>query len=244
MDVPPADVKATAAEIARQLDETNPAALKQVELIVRHVGAEAALALLQGSLAVEAQGGMMLPDGSRRRTPGGVYLYLAKGRVPREFRAIIWPYIKRPKPPKPQVEPQSWEECLVLATQALQQPGEATTVKIMLIGRPGRIIEKADVVLTTMQNTKPPTLPKGLPAPLAEPTTYIVYIARKQWTKMAGVIQDPGDKLVVEGYPAFDKRLGVVVVFATNVTTKNMQAAKHDAQQTASFLDPPLSIAG
>jgi hypothetical protein len=102
--------------IARQLDETNPAALKQMELIVRHVGAEAALAFLQETVAVEAQGGMMLPDGSRRRTPGGVYLYLAKGRIPREIRALIWPYIKRPKPPKPQVEPPSWDGDGSLAT--------------------------------------------------------------------------------------------------------------------------------
>ena len=232
MDTPPTDIHATAAEIARQLDETNPAALTQIELIVQHVGAEAALALLQETLAVEAGGGMMLPDGSRRRTPGGVYLYLAKGRVPRDVRAVIWPFVKRTKPPKPKVEPLTWEECLELLPEALQLPGEATTVKITLIGRPGRIVEKADVVLTTMQNTKAPTLPKGLPMPPDEPTTYVVYIARKQWAKVAGAIQDADDKLIVEGYPAFEKRLGAVAVFATNVTTRNLQAAKRQAQET------------
>ncbi len=89
MTTSPTDIHATAAEIARQLDETNPAALTQIELIVQHVGVEAALALLQETLAVEAGGGMMLPDGSRRRTPGGAYLYLAKGRIPRELRTVI-----------------------------------------------------------------------------------------------------------------------------------------------------------
>ncbi len=166
--------------------------------------------------------------------PGGVYLYLAKGRIPHDLRTIIWPHLKqRTQPPKPKVEPLAWEECLELIPEALQQPGEATTVKITLIGRPGRIVEKADVVLTTMQNTKAPTLPKGLPVPPAEPTTYVVYIARKQWSKVAGAIQDADDKLIVEGYPAFEKRLGAVAVFATNVTTKNLQAAKREAQAPA-----------
>jgi hypothetical protein len=63
----------------------------------------------------------------------------------------------------------------------------------------------------------------------------VVCIARKQWAKVAGAIQDPGDKLIVEGYPAFEKRLGAVAVFATNVTTKNLQAAKREAQQTAAL---------
>jgi hypothetical protein len=66
MDTPPTNIHATAAEIARQLDETNPTALTQIELIVQHLGAEAALAFLQETLVIEARGGMMLPDDSRR----------------------------------------------------------------------------------------------------------------------------------------------------------------------------------
>ena len=81
-------------------------------------------------------------------------------------------------------------------------------------------------MLTTMQGTKPPTLPKGLPAPPAEPTTYVVYVARKQWAKVAEALQTPGDRLIVEGYPVFEKRLGAMVVLATNATTKNLQAAR------------------
>ncbi len=231
MDTSSDDLKVTAAAIVQQLGETNSVAVEQIELIVQHLGTEAALALLQETLAAEAQGGMMLPDNTRRRTPGGVYLYLAKGRIPYPVRVQIWPYLKtQAKPHKPQVDSLSPEEWLALATEALQQAGEATTVKITLIGRPGRIVEKADVVLTTMQDTKAPTLPKGLPAPPAEATTYVVYIARKQWLKVAEAIQDPGDKLIVEGYPAFEKRLGAVAVFATNVTTKTLQAAQRRTQ--------------
>ena len=66
----------------------------------------------------------------------------------------------------------------------LSQTGEATAMKITLIGRPGRIVEKGQVVLTSMQGAKAPSLPKGLPAPPAEATPYIVYIAAKQWRKV------------------------------------------------------------
>ena len=58
----------------------------------------------------------------------------------------------------------------------------------------------------------------------------MVYIAGKQWRKVANSTQDPQDKLILEGYPVFDRRLGAMAVFATNVTTKNLQAARREAQ--------------
>jgi phosphorylated adapter RNA export protein len=104
--------KTTAADIARQLEETNPVAIAQIERVVQHLGADAALALLQETLEVEAGGGTWLPDGSRRRTPGGVFFQLVKGRAPHEVRSLIWPQPKkkkkRPKGEKKQIEPLPW----------------------------------------------------------------------------------------------------------------------------------------
>ncbi len=49
-----------------------------------------------------------------------------------------------------------------------------------------------------------PNLWRGLPA---SPTTdYAVFIARKQWQKVAQAAQDPQDPLIVEGYPTVDPR--------------------------------------
>ncbi len=221
------DPVTVAVRLARELGETDPAAAGQIERIVECLGAETALAFLQETLEVEADGGMMLRDGSRRRTPGGAFFYLVKGRISQRDRAAIWPHLAQPSGKKKQkAEPPAWEEILAPAAEAMKEKGEATTVKITLIGRPGRIVEKQDVVLTTMQNTKPPTLPKGLPAPPDEPTTYVVYIARKQWARVAAAIQEPDDRLILEGYPVFDKRLGAMVVLVTNATTKNLQAAR------------------
>ena len=229
------EVETIAAGMARQLNETDPAAIGQIERIVECLGVEAVQAFLRETLETEARGGMMLRDGSRRRTPGGAFFYLVKGRISRRDRAAIWPHLAQPAGQKKQkVEPPAWAECLDLAPEATKEKGEATTVKITLIGRPGRIVEKGGVVLTTMQGTRPPTLPKGLPAPPAEPTTYLVYIARKQWVKVAEALQASDDRLIVEGYPVFEKRLGAMVVLTTNVTTKNLQVAKREQSAPAS----------
>ncbi len=88
-----------------------------------------------------------------------------------------------------------------------------------------------------MQNSKVPSLPKGLPLPPGDSTTYIVYIAMKQWRKVKKSInQNPEDKLIIEGYPIFDKRIGqsgAMTIYAQSVTTTMIQRAKREAQQAA-----------
>ena len=79
-------------------------------------------------------------------------------------------------------------------------------MKMILIGRPGRVIEKGEVVITSIKSSSVPSLPKGLPQPPDDSTTYIVYIALKQWRKVRESIQkNPDDKLIIEGYPALDR---------------------------------------
>ncbi len=218
------------AGIAQQLNETNPIALAHLERLVACLGADGAQALLAEALEVEAQGGLMTSDQKRRRTPGGVFFHLARQRLEPAQRRIVWP--KSPVAAAPQTPPFPWEERLEIIPKLLQKIGEVSTVKITLIGRPGRIIEKGEVVLTSMQSSgKAPALPKGLPTPPAEPTTYVVYIAAKQWRKVREALKNPEDVLIVEGYPVFDARLKAVAVFALNATTKLIQRAAKEKQR-------------
>jgi hypothetical protein len=235
MDTPPDDITATVTAIAQQLGETEKQPVAIIGRLVRQVGVDAALALLQETQQIEAQGGLLLPDGSRRRTPGGVYFHLAKERLPGwDRRAVFRRGRRRSGPPaRPPAPPFAWADRLAPVQEAQPESGEATTVKITLIGRPGRVVERGDVVLTTLRSGNPPNLPKGLPAPPAEPTTYIVLIARKQWAKVAEAIQDPDDALIIEGYPALDPQLRGIAVFTQNVTTKKQQAAKRQSQAGA-----------
>lgn len=79
-------IRKTITEISETLKETDDQALGQIERIVEYLGVEQALAYLQQTQQIEAQGGMMLTDGSRRRTPGGVFFYLVKQQLKAEER--------------------------------------------------------------------------------------------------------------------------------------------------------------
>ena len=80
-------------------------------------------------------------------------------------------------------------------TELQQEQGGASTVKLTLIGRPGRVSNKGTFMLTTMQSSKVPALPKGLPVPAQASTTYAVYIAQKQWRKVEEALRNPEDIL-------------------------------------------------
>lgn len=238
-----------AAMIAEILGETEEGACKSILHIIRSVGRTHARELLNITLQTEEHGGLMLPDGSRRRTPGGVFFYLAYsiGKT-KNGKPLQKPCntIKKPKReqtaqspakpkkqfksplPKPVLQPElvlTWDDRIAAVKEAMQEKGQAT-VKITVIGRPGKIVDKGSCIVTVMESTKVPMLPKGLPTPTSVPTKYAVYIASKQWKKVEEAIKDPEDTLIVEGFPKTDPEVSAIAVFATNVTTKKLQMAK------------------
>jgi len=75
-----------ARDIAHQLQETNLEVIEQIDLIVQRLGVEKAQEFLQEMLNTEAEDGLLVRDGSRRRTPGGVYFYLVRGKVSQKDR--------------------------------------------------------------------------------------------------------------------------------------------------------------
>ena len=219
-------------QIAAELKETEAIALKTMDKLVEVLGIDRALALLAETRQVEVNGGLLTNDG-QRRTPGGVYFKLAKDQsTPQDRQRIFIP----PKKSQSNIPPPEWEKLVPLAHNLVAQNshGKADKVKLTVIGRPGKIIEKDSVVMTTIQSTKTPSLPKGLPAVPPKPTTYLVFIALKQWLKVREVINsNPDDKLIIEGYPALDARIGggTVCLYAQNVTTITTQQARKEAQK-------------
>jgi hypothetical protein len=81
----------TVQTIVTALNETDDRPRSQIAAIVQALGEEAALAVLVEANAIERNGGMMLPDQSRRRTPGGVFFALARKRLSPEDREAIFP---------------------------------------------------------------------------------------------------------------------------------------------------------
>jgi hypothetical protein len=100
-------ISPVAQQIATELGETTPGPAKQIDIIVRLLGAERALAILAHAQEVEANGGLLLPDGSRRHTFGGVFFRLVREQATPEQRATIFlPKNKRtPKGAKPTSAP-------------------------------------------------------------------------------------------------------------------------------------------
>ncbi len=236
----PTALTEAAQAIAAQLGETEAGTIESIRRIIEVLGMDETHALLAEALKVEAEGGLMVRNGSRRRTLGGVFFYLVKPRLPWGRRSYIWSHQKKARPKKKQQPKKSsgppfeWDDRLAIVPELIKEKGEVRTVKVTLIGRPGKVIEKETLVLTSMQGGKPPALPAGLPPAPAEPTTYIVFIAKKQWRKVAEALKDPQDVLIIEGYQAFDKRLQTVTVFAQSTTTKALQQARREAQKQKS----------
>ena len=224
-----ADPIATAAAIADQLGEAEELPRRQIVRAVRVLGEDQARAVLAEALAIEAAGGELLPDGSRRRTVGGIFFRLVRRTASAKERSGIF-LPSGPAAQQAAVPPFTWEDYAALGPELRKGAGEATTVKITIIGRPGRVEARGDVVLVPLVSEKLPTLPKGLPVP-ATGTAYAVLIARKQWQKVAEALRQPGDRLVVEGYPTLDPRFPGITVLATNVTTTGLQVAKRQTQQ-------------
>jgi hypothetical protein len=79
-------LRAAVEEITQALDDRVPKDSEswwQYFFVLVEVGSEAVRALVLDVRAVEAQGGMLTRDGSRRRTPGGVFFKLAYDRLGR-----------------------------------------------------------------------------------------------------------------------------------------------------------------
>jgi hypothetical protein len=237
------------ADIAAQLGETKSYAIEQIERVVEELGVAAAYDFLAQTRLRLAEGGVTTQDGARPRTPGGTFFFIVRGRVTIEQHRAIWPDHrlpyrllrqlpreqptteqptgKRPATNRPPRTRLTWADAAELLPELKRKKGTVMSAKLTLIGRPGKVIDRGDVVATVMTVEKTPLLPKELPPPPEEPTVYLAFIAKKQWTKVAAALaEDESDRLVIEGYPALDKKLGVVGVLAQSVTTKRLQAAK------------------
>ena len=232
--------KGIATSIAQQLHETEAGPRVLIQRIVRLLGEENALRYLQETIRIEEGGGMMLQDGSRRRTPGGVFFSVVRGAVPPDLRSKLFLPMKNksaekmPKqdalPPRVFQSSLVWKERQTIIEEVEQEKGQATTVKITVIGRPGHIAEQNGCIATMVQTTKVPSLPKGLPIPPQSSTHYMLYIPSKQWKKVTEAIKDEEDVLIVEGYPHLDHEAKHISVFVSNVTTKKLQHAQKQAR--------------
>src|SRR5450432_3788312 len=85
--------------IAKALGESDEGPVAQIKAVVDNLGEQACLVLLAETEKIEKAGGLMRGDGSGRRSPGGVFFFLARQRLPRDVRAAIF-NDKKPREPR------------------------------------------------------------------------------------------------------------------------------------------------
>src|SRR5713226_5776566 len=104
----------TVDTLAEVLQEPNRPLLTQV---LRVLGTDRTTAILTETLQCEANGGMLTTDGTRRRTPGGVFFQLVRQQARPQER---WRLFPRPAPQHGQEQPQrlptalTWDEARTL----------------------------------------------------------------------------------------------------------------------------------
>jgi hypothetical protein len=94
------------SHIGKTLGEDGDIPMSQIHAIVRVLGDEGALALLSETLEAEENGGLLLADGKTRRSRGGVFFQLARGKLPHAEKRNIF-YKPRPAGPIDPVPPSS-----------------------------------------------------------------------------------------------------------------------------------------
>ena len=85
--------------IAKALGESDEGPVAQIKAVVDQLGEQPCLTLLAETEKIEKAGGLMRGDGSGRRSPGGVFFFLARQRLPRDIRAAIF-NDKKPREPR------------------------------------------------------------------------------------------------------------------------------------------------
>lgn len=206
-----------ADEIAAQLGETAEEPRATILRAVTRLGADGALAMLGEAQAVEAGDGMWLGDGSRRRTPGGVFFSLLRQRSEKLDRlAIFYPEYQP-------IVPLNDDELRALLADAMDWPrATPQQARVRLAGRPAKIpppdaAPETPYVIFNLESgaAQAPPLSRDLP-PVGATTTYRVLATTAQWRKITpALVQQPEARIGVVGQPAINpKRPGVITVRA------------------------------
>jgi hypothetical protein len=232
----------TACMVAEVLGEQDAEPCRQIANIVLVFGRFGAWRLLGKTLDMEQRGGLLVTKGTRRRTPGGTFFSLARqwcrsvdeqqrifGDVKMTLRnghMRTLEAAKTAQTPRPVLTVQQ------TLKELPQLPREGARVKLTLIGRPQRLVNRETYVVFPLAGTPPPSLPKGLPKPPQTTLSWVVMVGKKQWAKVAeSLASDLTTKLIVEGYPCLQGTTHVLLT--TMGTTTTLQRARAEAAAAA-----------
>ncbi len=220
-------------KIATELAEENEHLIKR---IVEEIGVKRSLNVLKRTLVIEAGDGIMTHDGSRRRTPGGAFFFLVRGRISLDQYYRVWEKDRPdnlPVKPKAKKSPKKrkdlpWQSRIALFKEIAGKHGQASQTEVKLVGRPIKVLPRGKVVILTLRNRDQPGLPKGLPKVPDDATVFLVFLTLKQWKKIANSMRDKSDKMIITGFPVFSNKLNAIAVWAQRAISVNMDKARRE----------------
>lgn len=222
-------------QAAKRLDETELGPRTHLHTIVEWYGFKRVITWIEEAERIEAAGGEMLPDGSRRRTLGGIFFRVVCDAISSRDRQYLFPKQNRKiikalaKADQPCIE---WADRYSVINEAPYQIRKIISVKITIVAEIDKAIERESFTLLKLQyDGNIPILPKGIPIPPQPmPTNYIVYIGHRQWAKVKQSLTNPEDVLIIEGIPIIDPKYNAITVYATKTDTKVTQVERHKAE--------------
>lgn len=225
-----------AVEIGRELGENRRGPFLEIERGIELFGITKIRTLVARAVEIYLGEGMPVESGERLRTLGGIFFYLLRGEI---YGARLgWP--KKPRSA-------TLEDCRKVADAMVAQ-GDLRSVVLTLTGRPESVREEKGIVVVLLRESRvPSSIPKLLPPVREANTTFAVYVAAKQWKKVASALeQDPDDTLVIEGYPKCELKLDHIEVYAIMVTTKGMIRRAGEARRASALPSsvPPSAQGG
>ena len=209
--------------IAETLNETERKPIVQIGKVYLSAGAEFTLGLMNEALKIEEDGGLMLPDGSRRRTLGGIFFMLCRERLAPEARDTIFnmsygtPLIDPETVGLPELD---WDTRAEIFADLNTEPGTAGSMRVTLTGRPEEIVEEGDSVrLTIMQNAPLPTVPRSIPIPSITSGPHTVYLSKELWKKAEPQLKREQTRLLITGQLSHDAD-GHITIHAQEISSR------------------------
>ena len=147
-----ADIQKEAKSVAKTLHEKNRYAIEHIERLIKHLGLDFVQKHVEETQRIESEGGLMIKNGNRRRTPGGVFFYIVKEKLRPEQRTLIFPPVdwkkrKAAKKRKAQVKeaPEQTREAspdVAEDTSTSNDPSSGTSVKLAQLERAADILRE------------------------------------------------------------------------------------------------------
>jgi hypothetical protein len=215
------DIQAEVKKMIEILGEKEPHPMRQIRLIAEHAGLEFAQALLQETLEIEKNGGMLTHDATRKRTLGGIFFLLAKAKLPEDIRQEVFPKIF-PSGTKHNIEI-SEISSVVQSLYANETPNQMTMLpRATLVGRVNRYeIKDHTVVLDFKYQFSKIGFTRGIPPMPVTELSFVVLTSDKQWENVRQrIMKNSTEEVVVDGTFIWHDELKSVVLFATLVTSR------------------------